>query len=49
MTKKVITIYKGVYDHIHAIDEVSMSTYLDRRAHKRKVPKWLPFENSKSD
>ena len=34
-----------VYDHIHAKDEVSMSTYLDKRANERKIPKWLPFEN----
>ena len=34
-----------VYDHIHAKDEVCMSTYLDRRAYERKVPKWLPFKN----
>ena len=43
MSKKIITI--EVHDHIHTTDEVSMTTYLNRRAHKRKVPKWLPFEN----
>ena len=37
------------YVHIHIKDEVSMTTYLDRRAHKRKVTKWLPFENYRSD
>ena len=45
MTKKVITIYQEIYDHIHTKDEVSKTTYLDRRAYKRKVPKWPPFEN----
>ena len=37
------------YVHIHVKDEVSMTTYMGRRAHKRKVPKWLLFENYKSD
>ena len=37
------------YMHIHVKDVVSMTTYVDRRAYKRKVPKWLPFENWKSD
>ena len=31
--------------HIPVKDEVSVTAYIDRRAHKRKVPKWLPFEN----
>ena len=26
-----------------------MTTYVDGRADKRKVPKWLPFENYKLD
>ena len=29
--------------HIHVKDEVSMTTYMDRRAYKRKLPKCLPF------
>ena len=33
------------YLHIHVKDEVSMTTHMDRRACKRKVPKWLQFEN----
>ena len=34
-----------VYVHIHTKDEVSMNIYKDKRAHKRKIPKWLPFDN----
>ena len=35
--------------HVHVKDEVSVTNYIDRRAKKGKVPKWLPFENYKSD
>ena len=45
MTKKSNHHILEIYDHIHTQDEVSMFTYLYRRAYKRKVPKWLPFEN----
>ena len=31
--------------HIHVKDEVSVTNYMDRRAKKGKLPKWLPFEN----
>ena len=41
MTKKVIPTYM----HIHVKDEISMTTYMNRRTYARKVPKWLPFEN----
>ena len=37
------------YVHIHVKDEVSMTTYMDRRAYKRKLPKCLPFKNYKSE
>ena len=30
--------------HIHVKDEVSMPTHMDRRAYKKKLPKWLPFK-----
>ena len=39
-----MTIYE-TYVHIHVKDEVSVTNYMDRRAYKRKVPKWLSFEN----
>ena len=29
--------------------EVSMTAYMGRIANQRKVPKWLPFKNYKSD
>ena len=35
--------------HIHVKDKVSMTTYVDRRANKRKLPKCLPFKNYKSE
>ena len=35
--------------HIHVKDEVSKTTYVDRRAHKRKFLKCLPFKNYKSE
>ena len=35
--------------HIHVKDEVSMTTYMDRRAYKRKLPKALRFKNYKSE
>ena len=34
--------------HIHVKDEVSMTNYMDRRAYKRKLPKYLPFRNYKN-
>ena len=34
------------YVHIYVKDEVSMNTYVDRRAHKRKL---LPFKDYKSE
>ena len=45
MTKKCNQHILKVYDHIHTNDEVSMNIYMDRRAYKSKVPKWLPFDN----
>ena len=47
MTKKSNHYILEVYDHTHTKDEVSMNIYMDRRAYKRKVPKWLPFDNYK--
>ena len=35
--------------HIHVKDKVSVTNYMDRRAKKGKVTKWLPFENYMSD
>ena len=35
--------------HVHVKDENSVTNYMDKRAKKEKVPKWLPFENCKSD
>ena len=50
MTERVITIcQRYIPRYIHTKDEVSMTTYIDRKAHKRKVPKWLPFEKYKSE
>ena len=43
MTKKVLEVYV----HIHTKDKVSMNIYVDRKADKRKVPEWLPFDNYK--
>ena len=40
MTKKSNHYIFKVYVHIHIKDEVSMNIYMDRRAYKRKVPKW---------
>ena len=48
MTKKVNHILE-VYDHIHTKDEDSTTTCLNRKAYKRKAPKWLPFEKCKSE
>ena len=31
--------------HIHVKDEASVTYYMDRKAKKGKIPKWLPFEN----
>ena len=50
MNKTIITIYqREVYVHIHTIDQVSMTTHMDRKAYQRKEPKLLPFENYKSE
>ena len=35
--------------NIHTKYEVSMIKYVRRRANQRKVPKWLTFENYKSE
>ena len=40
MTKSNYHILE-LYIHIHTKNEVSMNIYMDRRAYKRKVPKWL--------
>ena len=32
--------------HIHVSDEVSMTTYMNRRAYKRKLPKCLPLKTT---
>ena len=29
---------------IHTKDKVYMTTYVDRKAHERKLPKWLPLK-----
>ena len=29
--------------------EVSITIYMDMRANQRKIPKWLPFKNYKSE
>ena len=47
-------IYKNgchleAYVHFHIKDEVSLTNYMDRRVKNGKVPKWLLFENCKSD
>ena len=42
MTKNDHTLKACVY--IHAKDIVSVNIYMDRRAYKKKVPKWLPFD-----
>ena len=47
MSKKSNHHILEVYVHIRTIDEVSMNIYMDRRAYKRKVLKWLPFDNYK--
>ena len=39
----------GCHMHIHVKDEVSMPTHMGRRVYKRKLPKWLPFKNYKSE
>ena len=39
----------GAYVNIHTKYEVSMFMYAGRTANQWKVPKWLPFENCKSD
>ena len=39
----------GLYVNIHTKYEVSIIKYVGRRANQRKVPKWLPFENYKSE
>ena len=35
--------------YIHVKNEVFMTTYMDRRANKTKLPKCLPFKNYKSE
>ena len=56
ISKQYVTITKKGNDHIleayvyiHVKDKVSMTTYVDGKVYKRKVPKRLPFENYKSD
>ena len=49
ITKKHNDHILEAHVHIHVKDEFSMTTYVNRRAYKRKVPKWQLFENFKSD
>ena len=39
----------GINVHIHTKYEVSMTINVGRRANQRKIPKWLPFKNYKSE
>ena len=39
----------GAYVHNHNKYKVSVTIYVDRRANQRKLPKWLPLKNYKSD
>ena len=37
------------YVHIHVKDQISIPTHMNRRAYKKKLPKWLPIKNYKSE
>ena len=39
----------GIIVNVHTKYEVSMTIYVGRRGNQRKIPKWLPFENYKSE
>ena len=42
-------VYKWSPTYIHTTDEVSMTICMGMRANQRKKPKWLPFQNYKSE
>ena len=49
MTKKSYQHIAGANVNIHMKYEVSIIMFVSRRANQLKVPKWLPFENYKSE
>ena len=40
---------EGINMNVHTKYEVSMTIYMGRTAHQRKIPKWLPFKKYKSE
>ena len=39
----------GINVNVHTKYEVSMTIYVSRRGNQRKITKWLPFKNYKSE